>query len=326
MESLVAVLPVFIICLLVSVVILSHSAKWRKHIFNVAAGIMLAWVVLACTLIRAMPTDMQVKVQPPVTTDAAIEIDEKYLEAFAELAGREPEHWARRAIRRSKAQFGRGMPAGLVGLAGSMVGHERLRDWGFDRWKDSMIWTDAWVPDSWFPDVGERGRKVVPDLTMKRKATDKYSVVVADSFEIQLPGTPSIYEGILHDRKLYIYECEKKAEDGSIFYSLHVAATIDGKPIRYAADDLDAALKYYVIGYLMTLGIDAESVGFSERRSFNGYPAINYVCDFDELYVAGISALINGMHVRADLLCEPQVKDYADRRFNAMLKSFRSLE
>jgi hypothetical protein len=122
-----------------------------------------------------------------------------------------------------------------------------------------------------------------------------------------------------------VYFCELDTDRNIIRYHVHTAEKSNGHPIRYKESDMKLALKNYIIGYFIVLGVNQENIIFYDIPKFkHKFPAIYYYTDAFQggIISEGISCLIKGKHFRIGVMYEPSCKNEAKKKLKHFLNSF----
>jgi len=147
----------------------------------------------------------------------------------------------------------------------------------------------------------------------------------ANGFQIDFPCNPQTLENTTQTHIINVYNCEESTNDNLILYHVYFTSKKNGNAIRYKKNDVNLALKNYIIGGLQMYGVDQNNVEFQEISNFqNKFPAIHYYTNAlkDGIVAEGISSLIDGKHFKIGIMYEPSVKDEAKTRLQLFLNSF----
>lgn len=128
------------------------------------------------------------------------------------------------------------------------------------------------------------------------------------------------------DRKVYMYNFEEVIRGQSIAYQVHISSRLDNRPIRYSRGDIETALRYDVIGFLMAFGGNEQNITFTGGQTFRNSPAVNYTSVLNSgRRASGISSLVDGRHVRIGVIYDTANREHAETSLRRMLSSYKAL-
>ena len=148
----------------------------------------------------------------------------------------------------------------------------------------------------------------------------------SNGFQINFPCTPQKMENTTQNHIINVYNCEESFNENLILYHVHITSKINNVDIRYKQDDINFALKNFVIGGLQLWGVGQNNITFQTAPNFQGkFPAVNYYTNAIKggIVAEGISSLINGKHIRIGIMYEPSITDEAKNKLQLFLNSFK---
>jgi hypothetical protein len=148
----------------------------------------------------------------------------------------------------------------------------------------------------------------------------------SNGFQINFPCTPQKLENTTQNHILNVYNCEESFNDKLILYHVYITSKKNGVAIRYKQDNVNLALKNFVIGGLQMYGVSQNNITFQTAPNFQGkFPAVNYCTNEIKggIVAEGISSLIKGKHIKIGIMYEPSIKDEAKNRLQLFLNSFK---
>lgn len=143
-------------------------------------------------------------------------------------------------------------------------------------------------------------------------------------FQIDFPCTPQKNGRTIENYIINVYNCEASIGGDTFYYSIHLTAQKDNAHIRYKQKDIDAALKNFVTGGLVILGISAEDIVFQKHTKFQGrYPAVYYYSMRNNIVAEGLSCLIKGKHFRIGMMYKKTSESKAKIQLKSFLNSYK---
>lgn len=148
----------------------------------------------------------------------------------------------------------------------------------------------------------------------------------SQDFQIDFPCNPQKMENKTQTHIINVYNCEESINDNLILYHVYITSKINGGSIRYKKNDVNLALKNYIVGGLQMYGVSQNNISFQTTPNFqNKFPAVHYYTNAIKggIVAEGISSLIDGKHIKIGIMYESSIKDEAKNRLNLFLNSFK---